>query len=148
MARVRACADVGVISIASSTTKTLIGLQAPANQALALKSFLLSCQGVAATDPPLLVEVGTVTGGTSAGLTERQIAGPSVTLQGAALSYSAEPTWTAFYSWYVHLQSGYERVFQAAEDEWVFANGIWALRVTSGTLSASTNVRATVSWEE
>jgi hypothetical protein len=148
MARVRAVADVGAISIASSTTKTLIGLQAPTNQALALKRFILSCQGVAAADPPITVEVGTVTGGTSAGLTERQLAGPSVTLQGAALSYSAEPTWTVFYSWYLHLQSGYERVFQAAEDEWIYANGIWAMRVTSGTLSASTNVRASVEWEE
>jgi hypothetical protein len=148
MARVRAVADVGAISIASSTTKTLIGLQAPTNQAVALKRFILSCQGVAAADPPLLVEVGTVTGGTSSGLTERQIAGPSVTLQAAALSYSAEPTWTPFYSWYVHLQSGYESVFQNAEDEWVFAAGIWALRVTSGVLAASTNVRASVVWEE
>jgi len=149
MARVRALADSGSISVtASPTTKTLLSLTAPANQALALKRFILSCEGVAPTDKPILVEIGTVTGGTSAGVTERQIAGPTVTLQGVGLTYSAEPTWTAYYAFYVHLQSGYEKVFQLAEDEWVFLNSIVAVRVTNPSGNSTTNVRLVMEWEE
>jgi hypothetical protein len=149
MARVRALAESGAISVtASPTTKTLLGLTAPANQALALKRFLISCEGVAPTDKPVLVEIGTVTGGTSAGVTERQIAGPSVTVQGAGVTYSVEPTWTVYYGWYLHLQSGYEKVLQLAEDEWVFLNSTVALRVTNPSGNSTTNIRASVEWEE
>lgn len=149
MARVRGLAESGAISVtASPTTKTLLSLTAPANQALALKRFLISCEGVAAADKPVLVEIGTVTGGTSAGATERQIAGPTVTIQGAALTYSAEPTWTVYYGWYLHLQSGYEKVFQLAEDEWVFLNSIVAIRVTNPSGNSTTNIRASMEWEE
>lgn len=148
MARVRGIAESGAVSVAANTTKTLLGLQAPTNQALALKRFLLSCEGVAPTDKPALIELGTVTGGTSAGVTERQIAGPTVTLQGAGLTYSAEPTWTVYYGFYVHLQSGYEKVFQIAEDEWVYANGIWAIRATNPVGNSATNLRASAEWEE
>jgi len=148
MARVRGIAESGAISVAATVTKTLLGLQAPTNQALALKRFLLSCEGVAPADKPALIELGTVTGGTSAGVTERQIAGPTVTLQGAGLTYSAEPTWTVYYGFYVHLQSGYEKVFQIAEDEWVYANGVWAIRATNPTGNSTTNLRASVEWEE
>ena len=148
MARVRGLAESGAISVAANTTKTLLGLTAPTNQALALKRVLVACEGITAADKPALFEVGTVTGGTSAGATERQISGPAVTLQAASLTFSAEPTWTAYYGWYVHLQAGYEKVFQLAEDEWVFLNSIWAIRITNPTGNQTTNIRAVVEWEE
>lgn len=149
MARVRALAESGAISVtASPTTKTLLGLTAPANQALALKRALISCEGVAPTDKPILVELGTVTGGTSAGVTERQIGGPTVTVQGAGLTYSVEPTWTSYYGFYLHLQSGYEKVLQLGEDEWVWLNSTIAMRVTNPSGNSTTNVRASFEWEE
>ena len=149
MARVSGVAESGAISItAVPTTKTLLGLSAPANQAIALKRIMISFEGAVPTDKPLVVEVGRVTGGTSAGATERQTAGPTVTAQGAALTYSAEPTWTVYYGFYIHSQAGYEKVFQRGEDEEVFANTTWAIRVTNPSGNSTVNARASVEWEE
>jgi len=85
------------------------------------------------------------------GVTEFQMSGPTPgALQGAAQTYSVEPTWTSlvYYSHYLHLQSGYEKVLQRAEDEWVFVNSIWALRVTNPSGNSTTNIVVSVEWEE
>lgn len=152
MARSYMCAQSGAVSVtASPTTKTILGLVAPANQALAIKRWIISCEGVAPTDKPILVELGKPTGGTTSGVTEFQLSGPAPgAIQGAAQTYSVEPTWTSlvYYGHYLHLQSGYEKVLQRAEDEWVFVNSIWALRVTNPSGNAATNVCVSVEWEE
>lgn len=150
MARATCSYDTGAVSMAANTTKTLFGLAAPANQGVAWTRLALSCEGAAAADKPALVEWGTITGGTPAAATEQLLVGPgaSVTPQGAISTYSAEPTWTVKGSVYVHLQSGYERVFQRGQDEIAYANSSWAVRITNPTGNSTTNVRATIEWEE
>ena len=152
MARTYCCASSGAVSVtASPTTKTILGLVAPANQALAIKRWIVSCEGVAATDKPILVELGKPTSGTQVDITEFQLSGPVPgAIQGVAKTYSAEPTWTSliYYAHYLHLQSGHEKVLQRAEDEWVFVNSIWALRVTNPSGNSATNICVAVEWEE
>jgi hypothetical protein len=150
MGRAICAFDSGAVSIAANTTKTLWGLTAPSNQGIAWLRFILSCEGVAATDKPALVEWGVVTGGTFSGGTEQLIQSPggALTPQAAALTYSVEPTWTVKGSVYVHLQSGYELVFQRGQDEVAYYNATWALRVTNPTGNSTTNVRSTIWWEE
>ena len=152
MARSYMCAQSGAVSVAAApTTKTILGLIAPANQALAIKRWIISCEGVAPTDKPILVEMGKPTAGTQVAATEFQLSGPVPgAIQGAAVTYSAEPTWTSlvYYPHYLHLQSGYEKVLQRAEDEWVFVNSIWALRVTNTSGNSTTNIIVAVEWEE
>jgi hypothetical protein len=150
MARAICTFDSGAVSVTANTTKTLLGLTAPANQACAWLRAVISFEGVAATDKPALIEWGSVTGGTSAGGTEQLIQSPggALTPQGAALTYSVEPTWTVKGSVYCHLQSGYEVVFQRGQDEVAYYNATWAIRVTNPTGNSTTNARATLWWEE
>jgi hypothetical protein len=150
MARVIATADSGSISVAANTTKTLLGLTAPTNQGVAWLRLIVSFEGVAATDKPALIEIGSVTGGTSAGVTEQLLSAPggAPTVQGAGLTYSAEPTWTSKAALYCHLQSGYEWVFQRGQDEVAYYNATWAVRVTNPTGNSATNARAILYWEE
>jgi len=151
MARVICTADSGAVSVtAVPTTKTLLGLTAPANQGVAWLRAVITFEGVTAADKPLLIEWGSVTGGTSAGATENLITAPggAPTPQGAALTYSAEPTWTSKGSAYCHGQSGYEVVFQRGQDEVAYYNATWAVRVTNPSGNQTLNARATLWWEE
>lgn len=151
MARVYCSFDTGAVSLAANTTKSLIGLTAGTNQVVAWTRVVVTFEGVTAGDKPALIEWGLyASGGTSAGATEQIITNPGtlVTPQGAALTYSVEPTITVKGSVYCHMQSGYERVYQRGQDEITYANSTWVLRVTNPTGNATTNVRATLEWEE
>lgn len=151
MARVTCVADSGAVSIAANTSKTVMALAAPAAQGVAWLRALISFEGVTAGDKPALIEygTGTLSGGTPSGLTERVLAGPAVTPNGAASTYTAEPSGhTVYGAVYCHLQSGYELVFQRGQDEVVYANATWWIRITNPTGNQTTNSRTLLYWEE
>ncbi len=142
--------ESGAVSCVANTPKTILVLTAPSNQALAVKRVTVSFEGVTSTDKPAVIEFGTNSAGTTGAVTERQTAGPTISsIQGVLTTYSAEGTFTAYSGVYCHLQSGYEKVFQLAEDEWVVApSGTFGIRVTNPTGNSTTNCRCTIEWEE
>jgi hypothetical protein len=154
MARILCSYDSGAVSYAANTTKTILSLGAPTNQGVAWLRLVISAEGVAAADKPALVEWGLITG-TGTGATEQLIAAPQInqtsapTPQGVIETWSSEPTWSAVKgSIYCHLQSGYERVFQRGQDEVAYYGVKFGVRVTNPTGNSTTNIRATLEWEE
>jgi hypothetical protein len=153
MARAICSCVTSAISLAASTTKTLIQLQAPTNQGVAWLRASVSFEGVTVTDKPVKIDIVKQTdAGTMSAYTEVLVTGPgaSVTPQGVATTNAtAEPTTTDVVDVkYVHPQAGYEYVFQEGQDELTYANARYALRVTSPSGNATQNVIAAMWWEE
>jgi uncharacterized protein YaiE (UPF0345 family) len=141
------------MSVSANSTKTLMQLAGATNQCAALLRVKVAFEGVTATDKPVLVEIVTqTTAGTMSAGTENIVNSPtSVTVQTVAqYNATAEPTLgVVLDSVYVHLQSGYEWVFQRGQDEiMVPAGGRIGIRVTNPTGNQATNASCTVYWEE
>lgn len=154
MARALCTCTTAEISIASNTTKTLIQLQAPTNQGVAWVRGGVAFQGVTVTDGPCQLQIVKQTdAGTMSSYTEVLMTGPgaSVTPQGVATTNAtAEPTTTDVVDHkYVHPQSGYEWVFQRSQDEPVYANARYAIRIISPSSGWTTvDAVAWLWWEE
>lgn len=157
MARVLCGGRTGAISLAANVTKTILQLQAPANQGVALKRAKVSFEGVTSTDKPviaqLLKQTDAGTGGVS--VTETVIRSPKGTAptpQATALGgpwATTEPTASDIIDeLYIHPQSGYEYVFQIAEDEVAYHNERYAIRVITPTGNQTTNCIGSFQWEE
>src|SRR5512143_2769674 len=140
MARVMCGARTGAMSVAANVTKTLLQLLAPANQGVAWKRLKVSFEGVTASDKPVLLQIVKQTDAGTGGVavTETVLQAPKGTAptpQATALGgiwATTEPTTTDIIDEvYVHPQSGYEWVWQRAEDEFAYFNERYALRVTS-----------------
>lgn len=153
MARTFCSCETGAVSYAANTTKTLIGILAPTNQAIAIQRIAVSFEGVAAADKPVRIEWGTFTGETASDSTAERVVqspGTAPTIQSAVkITFTNDGTFTAAGAIYCHLQSGYERVFQRGQDEVAIAPGIkWGIRVTNPTGNSTTNAIGTIEWEE
>jgi len=153
MARATCSCVTAAISLAASTTKTLIQIQAPTNQGVAWLRACVSFEGVTVTDKPVKLDIVKQTdAGTMSAYTEVLVTGPgaSITPQATAqTNATAEPTTTDVVDVkYVHPQSGYEWVFQEGQDELIFAGARYAIRVVSPSGNATHNVIASVMWEE
>lgn len=157
MARVKCGARTGPVSLSTNVTKTLLQLLAPPNQGVAWKRASVSFEGVTATDKPVIVQIlkqtDAGTGGNS--VTETVLTAPKGTAptpQATALAglwATTEPTASDIvFEKYVHPQSGFEYVWQQAEDEWPYFNERYAMRVITPTGNATTNAICDLEWEE
>lgn len=110
MAGVGAIITSGAVQLSASTAKTVLMAKAASNHRAVLKEAGISFQGVAATDPPILVElVRCSTDGTGTAVTPaKKDPSHNETLQTtAAKNFTVEPTVTDIVrQWYIHAQSG------------------------------------------
>ncbi len=155
MARAICSVRIGPFAVAAGATKTLMQLEAPANQGVAWLRASVSFDGVTPADKPVEVQIlkqsTAGTGGTAA--TEVLVTGPGavVTPQGIVLTgeFSAEPTeGDVIDGKAVHMQSGYEWVMQEGQDEIVYANGRVAVRVILPAGVTTANAYCSLWWEE
>jgi hypothetical protein len=157
MARVLCGARTGAISLSANVTKTLLQLQAPANQGVAWKRLKVSFEGVTATDKPVILQILRQTDAGTGGnaVTETVLKAPKGTAptpQATALAglwATTEPSASDIIDEvYVHPQSGYEWVWQEAEDEFAYFNDRYAVRCITPAGNATTNAIASLNWEE
>ena len=153
MARAICVSASGAISLAASSAKTVLQLQAGTNLGVAILRIKVSFEGVTTDDEPAIVQIlKQTTGGTMSAGTETCVTGPGASITPQAVAqYNAtvEPTGTTVLDeCYVHMQSGYEWVFQEGQDEIVFNNSYVGVKVTTASGTATTNCRATIWWEE
>ena len=157
MARVKCGARTGAMSVAANLTKTLLQLLAPTNQGVAWKRASISSEGVTATDKPNVVQILKQTDAGTGGqaVTETVLTAPKGTAptpQSTALAGiwgTTEPSASdIIFEKYVHPQSGFEYVWQQAEDEWPYFNERYAIRVITPTGNATANFIADLEWEE
>lgn len=158
MARMKCGARIETaISLASSSTKTLLQLAAPTNQRIAIGAIYVGFDGTTATDSPaeiqMLLQTDAGTGGVST--TEFQMDGTTApTIQTTALHgpwATTEPAAsTVFASWYVHPTSTYERLYIPNDDELVVgANTRIGVRaITPSTAWSTVNCVGAIYWEE
>lgn len=157
MARVLCGARTGAISLAANVTKTLLQLQAPSNQGAAWKRLKVAFEGVTSTDKPVVLQLlkQTDAGTGGVGITETVLKSPKgtaptpqCTALGGPWSTTEPSASDVIDEVYVHPQSGYEWIFQRAEDEHAYFNERYAVRCITPTGNATTNAIASLIWEE
>jgi hypothetical protein len=157
MARVICGARASAMSVAANSTKTLMQVLAPANQGVSWLRAKVSFEGVLSTDKPVIIQIlkQTDAGTTGQAVTETVLLSPKGTAptpQAVALAgifAGGEPTASDIVDEvYCHPQSGYEWVWQRAEDAFAYFNERYAIRVISPTGNATTNAACSVIWEE
>jgi hypothetical protein len=143
MAGVLGHAESGEVAIANG--KTLLQLVAAANHRVLVQGFGISIKGIAATDPPVLVQLlrqtdaGTMTAGTAGTHLSKKNNSDDETLQTAArVNATVEPAaGDILFSREVHPQSGEYFWFPFGQEVVVPGGGRVGVRVTSATLTYS-----------
>jgi hypothetical protein len=145
------------ISLASSSTKTLLQLEAPTNQRIAVTAIYLGLDGTSTTDGPMEVQILLQTDAGTGGVatTEFQMDGTTApTIQTTALHgpwATTEPaSGTVLGSWFVHPTSTWERLYLPSALELVIgaATRIGVRAITPSSGWTTVNCLGSIYWEE
>lgn len=150
MAGLRVTAEnTAAVALAAATAKTVLQLNAPANQRLKLQRIGVFFDGSSTTAVPVLVRlVIATTAGTNTALTlNKLVSTDDETIQSTAgENASAEPTKTTLLDqWLVHPQMGIDITYAFGQERVVAGGGRVALECTA---PASVNVRGKIDFEE
>lgn len=150
MAGLRVTAEnTAAVALAAATAKTVLQLNAPANQRLKLQRVGVFFDGSSTTAVPVLVRlVIATTAGTNTALTlNKLVSTDDETIQSTAgENASAEPTKTTLLDqWLVHPQMGIDITYAFGQERVVAGGGRVALECTA---PASVNVRGKIDFEE
>jgi hypothetical protein len=158
MARLPAGARIETaISLASSSTKTLLQLAAPTSQRIAITAIYLGFDGTTATDAPakiqMLLQTDAGTGGIST--TEFHMDGTTApTIQTTALHgawATTEPSAsTVLAEWFVHPTTAWERLYIPSALELVVgaSTRVGVRAITPSTAWTTVNCVGAIYWEE
>jgi hypothetical protein len=136
MARLRWTATTeGERTLVAATAQTLLQVVAPAQQRLALLSCSVSFSGVLPTAEPVLVEIleAADIGTSSAGTPRKDEPSLAETIQGTCRrAFTGEPTTPVVKrQYFVHPQTGMERVYGPDEEIVVQGGGRLGIRATA-----------------
>ncbi len=150
MAGLRVTAEnSAAVALSAATAKTILQLNAPANQRLKLQRVGVFFDGSSTTAVPVLVRlVIATTAGTNTSLTlNKLVSADSETIQTTAgENATAEPTKTTLLDqWLVHPQMGIDITYAFGQERVVAGGGRVALECTA---PASVNVRGKIDFEE
>ena len=150
MAGLRVTAEnSAAVALSAATAKTILQLNAPANQRLKLQRVGVFFDGASTTAVPVLVRlVIATTAGTNTALTlNKLVSTDDETIQSTAgENASAEPTKTTLLDqWLVHPQMGVDITYAFGQERVVAGGGRVALECTA---PASVNVRGKIDFEE
>lgn len=150
MAGLRVTAEnSAAVALSAATAKTILQLNAPANQRLKLQRVGVFFDGASTTAVPVLVRlVIATTAGTNTSLTlNKLVSTDDETIQSTAgENASAEPTKTTLLDqWLVHPQMGIDITYAFGQERVVAGGGRVALECTA---PASVNVRGKIDFEE
>jgi hypothetical protein len=150
MAGLRLTAEnTAAVALSAATAKTIIQLNAAANQRIKIQRVGFFFDGASTTAVPVLVRlVVATTAGTNTGLTlNKLVSSDSETAQTTAgENASAEPTKTTLLdSWLVHPQMGLDLTYAFGQEKVIVGGGRVALEVTA---PAVVNVRGKIDFEE
>jgi hypothetical protein len=142
-------ATTGGVALAAATAKTVLQLNAPTNQRVAVSGIHVSFDGVSGTAVPVLVEVARVTtAGTNTSVTPRKTDDDVATAiqSTAGENATAEPTYgDILKEIHVHPQSGYEVHIPFGKEIVIGGGDRLAIRCTA---PAVVNVAAWMECEE
>ena len=150
MAGLRVTAEnSAAVALSAATVKTILQLNAPANQRLKLQRVGVFFDGSSTTAVPVLVRlIVATTAGTNTALTlNKKVSSDSETIQTTAgENASAEPTKTTLLDqWLVHPQQGLDLTYAFGQEHVIVGGGRVALDVTA---PAAVNCRAKIDFEE
>lgn len=127
----------GEVALVAATAKTVVKVQAPANQAIRILGIEFFGKGVSNTDTPIKVELSRITtdGGTATTVTPAaNDDDQSMTAQGVyKAAYTVEPTTYGanMRTWEVHPQTGLMYMFPLGQEIIVKGGNIWGVRCTA-----------------
>ena len=150
MAGLRVTAEnTAAVALAAATAKTVLQLNAPANQRLKLQRVGVFFDGASTTAVPVLVRlVIATTAGTNTALTlAKQVSSDSETIQTTAgENATVEPTKTTLLDqWLVHPQTGIDLTYAFGQEKIIVGGGRVAIEITA---PANVNCRAKIDFEE
>lgn len=150
MAGLRVTAEnSAAVALAAATAKTVLQLNAPAQQRLKLQRVGIFFDGASTTAVPVLCRLLiATTAGTNTALTlNKLVSSDSETIQTTAgENASAEPTKTTLLDqWYIHPQMGIDLTYAFGQEKVIVGGSRVALEITA---PAVVNVRAKIDFEE
>lgn len=150
MAGLRVTAEnSAAVALAAATAKTVLQLNAPANQRLKIQRVGFFFDGASTTAVPVAVRlmVATTAGTNSALTLNKLVSSDSETVQTTAgENATIEPTKTTVLDqWLVHPQMGLDLTYAFGQEKIVVGGGRVALEITA---PAVVNVRAKIDFEE
>lgn len=150
MAGLRVTAEnTAAVALAAATVKTVIQLNAPAQQRLKIQRIGFFFDGASTTAVPVVVRlIVATTAGTNTALTlNKTISSDSETIQTTAgENATVEPTKTTLLDqWLVHPQMGLDLTYAFGQEKIIVGGGRVALDVNA---PAVVNVRAKIDFEE
>lgn len=150
MAGLRVTAEnSAAVALAAATVKTVLQLNAPANQRIKIQRVGIFFDGASTTAVPVLTRlIVATTAGTNTALTlNKQVSSDSETIQTTAgENASAEPTKTTLLDqWLIHPQQGLDITYAFGQEKIIVGGGRVALDVNA---PAAVNCRAKIDFEE
>ena len=150
MAGLRVTAEnSAAVALSAATAKTILQLNAPANQRLKLQRVGVFFDGASTTAVPVLVRlVIATTAGTNTSLTlNKLVSADSETIQTTAgENATVEPTKTTLLDqWLVHPQMGVDITYAFGQEKIIVVGSRVAIECTA---PATVNVRAKIDFEE
>lgn len=150
MAGLRVTAEnSAAVALVAATVKTVLQLNAPAQQRLKIQRVGIFFDGASTTAVPVLVRlIIATTAGTNTALTlNKLVSSDSETIQTTAgENASAEPTKTTLLDqWLIHPQQGIDLTYAFGQEKIIVGGGRVALDVTA---PANVNCRAKIDFEE
>jgi hypothetical protein len=141
--------NTAAVALAAATAKTVIQLNAPANQRLKIQRVGIFFDGASPTAVPVLARlVIATTAGTNTGLTlNKLVSSDSETIQTTAgENATVEPTKTTLLdSWLIHPQMGIDITYAFGQEKIIVGGGRVALELTA---PAVVNARCKIDFEE
>lgn len=137
------------VALAAATEKSLVQVNAPANQRLKIQRVGIFFDGASTTAVPVLVKLILVTtAGTSTALTlNKLVSSDSETIQSTAgENHTVEGTnGTLLDQWLIHPQQGLDLTYAFGQEKIVVGGGRVAIKCTA---PAVVNARAKIDFEE
>ena len=137
------------VALAAATEKSLVQVNAPANQRLKIQRVGIFFDGASTTAVPVLVKLILVTtAGTSTALTlNKLVSSDSETIQSTAgENHTVEgANGTLLDQWLIHPQQGLDLTYAFGQEKFVVGGGRVAIKCTA---PAVVNARAKIDFEE
>jgi hypothetical protein len=147
MAGLLAYINIPSKSLTATTPTTVAFLTAPANQRVKVLAYGFYFDGISNVAQPVELKIGACTGGTlTAGSAVKVEPELTETIQSVVgVAASVEPTYTAYKTFTVHPQLGYEYLAPPGQEDYIKGGTQWGIQANA---PAGVNIRGYVKFEE